>query len=209
MRARFFEAAFLVSLGLSCAHDPGPSDPDVSEDQGGHASQDQGRSPAVAPTLPAGVMMAFAGATPPDGWWLCDGRAVSPDQYPDLFRAIGGSWGDGGDGAGPLFNIPDLRGRFVRGADNGAGVDPEATARIALTQGGNTGDRVGSAQQGATAIPRKKFNTSTAWPGRQINYQTGLGYFDLPNAGNMDLDMTGGDLETRPANVAVNWIIKY
>jgi len=59
--------------------------------------------------VPAGCIMAYAGATAPDGWLPCRGQAVSRTAYVDLFVAIGTAYGPG-DGA-TSFNLPDLRGR--------------------------------------------------------------------------------------------------
>jgi len=59
--------------------------------------------------VPAGCVMAYAGATAPDGWLRCHGQAVSRTVYVDLFVAIGTAYGPG-DGA-TSFNLPDLRGR--------------------------------------------------------------------------------------------------
>lgn len=158
-----------------------------------------------APAMPAGVMMAFAGTMAPEGWWLCDGRAVSKDQYPSLFTAIGTAWGEGGDGQGPLFNIPDLRGRFLRGVDNGAGNDPEAKTRSAPGPTGNSGDQVGSLQKGATALPQKPFILRACDGGPRANPTHVLNNGDCADPAKVE----GGDVETRPANIAVNWIIKY
>ena len=62
---------------------------------------------------PAGTISAFGGAAAPDGWLLCDGSAVSRSTYARLFTAISTTWGVG-DGA-TTFNVPDLRGAFLRG----------------------------------------------------------------------------------------------
>lgn len=59
--------------------------------------------------IPAGVVVAFAGATPPTGWLHCDGAAVSRTAYANLFASIGTAWGVG-DGS-TTFNLPDLPGR--------------------------------------------------------------------------------------------------
>jgi len=72
-------------------------------------------------SLPAGAVQLFAMTTPPTGWVECNGGAVSRTTYADLFAAIGTTWGSG-DGS-TTFNVPDLRGEFVRGWDNGRGVD--------------------------------------------------------------------------------------
>ncbi|GAA5099213.1 phage tail protein [Bartonella acomydis] len=70
---------------------------------------------------PAGVIGTFAMQALPSGWLLCDGSAYSRSVYSDLFAAIGTSWGSG-DGF-RTFNIPDLRGMFLRGFDGGGNID--------------------------------------------------------------------------------------
>jgi hypothetical protein len=91
---------------------------------------------------PSGAVMAYAGSSAPQGWILCDGRLVSRTQYASLFAAIGTAHGSG-DGA-TTFQIPDYRGRFLRGVDDGQKRDPDALARTAPASGGNAGDAVGS-----------------------------------------------------------------
>ena len=70
--------------------------------------------------VPEGVIVAFAGSTPPPGWLICDGSPVSRTAYSGLFQAIGTTWGSG-DG-GTTFNLPDLRGRAPIGAGQGTGL---------------------------------------------------------------------------------------
>lgn len=73
-------------------------------------------------TTPPGAIMAFARSTPPSSYWLvCDGRAVSRSTYSNLFSAIGTTFGAGNGST--TFNLPDLRGVFVRGWDTGRGFD--------------------------------------------------------------------------------------
>ena len=71
--------------------------------------------------VPAGAITYFAAATVPAGYLECNGQAVSRTAYAALFAFVGTIYG-GGDGT-TTFNIPDLRGEFVRGLDNGRGVD--------------------------------------------------------------------------------------
>ncbi|MBX4335523.1 phage tail protein [Bartonella raoultii] len=73
-------------------------------------------------TLPTGLIGPFAMRHLPAGWLLCDGQAYSRLHYRSLFSKIGTSWGEG-DGV-RTFNVPDLRGMFLRGLDEGRNVDP-------------------------------------------------------------------------------------
>ena len=75
----------------------------------------------IANGVPAGSVFSFATTTPPSGYLECNGAAVSRSTYATLFSAISTTWGVG-DGSS-TFNLPDLRGQFVRGWDNSAGVD--------------------------------------------------------------------------------------
>ena len=77
---------------------------------------------AVDSSLPSGAVMHFAMQSAPTGWLKADGSAVSRTQYPALFAAIGTTFGAGNGKT--TFNLPDLRGEFVRGWDNGRGIDP-------------------------------------------------------------------------------------
>lgn len=68
-----------------------------------------------------GQVCFFAMATPPAGFLVCDGSAVSRTSYAAAFNAMGTLYGSG-DGS-TTFNLPDLRGEFIRGADMGRGAD--------------------------------------------------------------------------------------
>jgi len=63
----------------------------------------------------------------PSGWEVCDGRAVSSSTYPELFANILQAWGAGEDDADPAtdFNLPELRGRFLRGVNDPSNGVPE------------------------------------------------------------------------------------
>jgi len=126
-----------------------------------------------------------------------------------LFAAIGTAWGSG-DGSS-TFNIPDLRGRFMRGVDTGAGNDPDRLSRTTIMPGGNTGDAVGSLQldeikshthglkwwaTGGQTLPN-------VYPGFANSYNPGVN-----QASSKGVSATGG-AETRPKNVNVTYIIKY
>ena len=75
----------------------------------------------LANGVPVGSVFNLATTTVPTGFLECNGAAISRSTYASLFAAISTTWGSG-DGSS-TFNLPDLRGQFVRGWDNSAGVD--------------------------------------------------------------------------------------
>jgi microcystin-dependent protein len=212
---------------------------------GNFSALDQRLAAVEAVLLPSGTIIAYGGPASattdggapavPAGWLLCDGSAVSRTTYANLFAAIGINFG-GGDGIG-TFNLPDLRGRFLRGVDHGAGRDPNAAARTASNTGGQVGDAVGTLQGQATALPTTAFTTNTTGDHNHFNgvyhrlmateaesghvSSTTTATDSSPsepdivdsapevNAGNHSHSVTaGGDSETRPKNVGVNYLIK-
>lgn len=77
--------------------------------------------------LPIGTVLPYAGSGSTESWIICDGRALSRMDYPELFAVIGEHFG--GDGPeGDEFNVPDLRGRTVIGAGDGTGLTPRYRA---------------------------------------------------------------------------------
>lgn len=180
-----------------------------------------------------GSIVAFAGPASlipeADGWMLCDGRALARSQYPALFAAIATHYGVG-DGVN-TFNIPDLRGYFLRGVSGSTGVDPGAARRSAA--GGNAPNEVGSVQGWATAMPAGGFKIGPVgdhahgdptWNGQAGPYEVatqnsggscrGPGGVDYgaqsaptTAAGGHAHAITGGDPETRPVNKYVHWVI--
>ncbi|EMY6875855.1 tail fiber protein [Escherichia coli] len=68
--------------------------------------------------LPVGVPVPWPSATPPTGWLKCNGAPFSAEEYPKLAKAY------------PNLKLPDLRGEFIRGWDDGRGVD---SARLLLS----------------------------------------------------------------------------
>ena len=83
-----------------------------------------GSSPTtnVVDSTPIGTVSYFAAPTAPTGYLECNGSVISQTQYSDLFAAIGSRYNTGGEGSGN-FRLPDLRGEFIRGWDNGRGLD--------------------------------------------------------------------------------------
>lgn len=148
-----------------------------------------------------GEVIMWAGSTAPYGYLICNGSQVSRTTYATLFGIVGTSFGQGNGTT--TFHLPDLRGRFVRGLDGGAGVDPDAAGRTAMNTGGATGNNIGSVQADAF----ESHNHS-------INAVGGINVAPVADTSNfssaptsIDTNNTGGN-ETRPVNAYLNFIIK-
>ena len=170
--------------------------------------------------VPPGTVVAFMGNIPPAGWLLCDFSAVSRKTYAKLFAVIGTSGGIGNGST--TFNLPELRGDFLRGRDGGTGADPDAANRVAEYTNTIVGDVVGSWEAcdftSHTHTQNSHYHTmalvgigggtsgGTAYSGGgAYGYRPQFNYTDAVTATN---NVTGGK-ETRPHNISVNWIIKY
>ena len=178
-----------------------------------------------ATIFPAGMIMAFGGPAEniPAGWLLCDGSAVSRSTYSNLYDAIGVSWGTGDNAT--TFNLPDLRGMFLRGvAGDDLEGDPDANNRVSrYDNGGNTGNNVGSYQGDAirniTGAVHNNIQGHTAWGAQSEGAMEWIEEYD--NASWQDnrhgysgilfdasrVVPVGSD--NRPKNVYVTYIIKY
>ena len=145
--------------------------------------------------VPAGTVLPFAGDTAPTGWAICNGDPVSRTDYAELFTAIGELWGVG-DGS-TTFNLPDMRGQFLRGLDASGTVDPDGAGRVV---GDNQTDDFASHDHDGYS----NLNLLYAGGGGRPN--------DAPNgratSGRSWSTLDSGGDETRPKNVAVNYIIK-
>ncbi len=162
---------------------------------------------------PPGSVMAFMGTTAPAGWLLCNGASVNRvGTYASLFAAIGTSCGTA---SSTVFNIPDLRGRFLRGwnaSATGAGRDPDAAtagSRITMAWGGNSGDAIGSLQFDIfKAHTHLSYYPTTGYSASYNGSAESLSA-SRNNATTSRISEATGGLETRPVNVSVNYIIKY
>jgi len=150
--------------------------------------------------LLSGEVKAVAFEAVPSGWLECNGDAVSRTTYADLYTALVDIWGEG-DGS-TTFNVPDFRGKFLRGWDNTAGNDPNAGTRTAQTTGGATGDNVGSIQADEYKEHTHPLTGSTTG-GATTAPEISVNNLAL----SADTGANGGD-ETRPINANVMYIIK-
>ena len=179
---------------------------------------DDADAPAVRATIGAqlepGFLGWFAANSPPTGWLKANGAAVDRTTYAALFAAIGTTFGVG-DGS-TTFDLPDLRGEFLRGWDDGRGVD---SSRV-----------FGSTQSDAFQGHMHDLLSETSTPDRYINGSTAPSSpvnFSSPNTAdvsgtpgtyrlsvhNPNADGVNGTprtaAETRPRNVALLACIKY
>jgi phage-related tail fiber protein len=162
-----------------------------------------------------GEIKAFSGSTIPNNFLLCDGRAVSRDTYSALFALIGITHGSGNGST--TFNIPDYRGRFLRGVDGTAGNDPNKASRTAMNTGGNTGNNVGSVQADSSntlvQVDSSKFGGTGAYNGGTISIPSDgswSGYVESgrDNGQRQNMAFRNSGSETKPKNAYVNYIIR-
>lgn len=141
---------------------------------------------------PSGQVAYFARNSAPSGWLKANGAAISRTAYAELFAAIGTTFG-AGDGFN-TFNLPDLRGEFVRGWDDGRGVD--------------TGRPFGSVQ--ADAFKSHTHNSQYDWrtPGSIDGNGAGSEIGGMGAGYTYPTTATGGT-ETRPRNMALLACVKF
>ncbi|HHL6280499.1 phage tail protein [Escherichia coli] len=135
--------------------------------------------------LPVGVPVPWPSATPPTGWLKCNGAAFSAEEYPELAKAY------------PTNKLPDLRGEFIRGWDDGRGVD---SSRGLLTSQDHLFASHGHWFDQYYAL--KSFDPTG---GRLVVTADAFG--ELITANSISTVSVGGS-ETRPRNVAFNYIVR-
>ncbi|EPT4178754.1 tail fiber protein [Escherichia coli] len=150
--------------------------------------------------LPVGVPVPWPSATPPTGWLKCNGAAFSSEMYPNLAKAY------------PTNKLPDLRGEFIRGWDDGRGIDA-ARALLSIQNGMLEKHR-------HIVVANDGYDTKDEWELATIfkkTYTQGRG-LDATNTGGSlipsptlhsrgSIGNTGGS-ETRPRNIAFNYIVR-
>ncbi|ELR3422045.1 phage tail-collar fiber domain-containing protein [Escherichia coli] len=155
--------------------------------------------------LPVGVPVPWPSATPPTGWLKCNGAAFSAEEYPELAKVY------------PTNKLPDLRGEFIRGWDDGRGID---TNRSLLSSQGDTIRNI----TGFINEVKGTIDTAT------FRLQTGTGAFALASQAKRNIYNNLGTYETknnpytgfsfdasrvvptasenRPRNIAFNYIVR-
>ncbi len=145
--------------------------------------------------LPVGVPVPWPSATPPTGWLKCNGAAFSAEQYPELAKAY------------PTNKLPDLRGEFIRGWDDGRGID---TGREMLSyqegtivSGFDDNDTGDISSLSSTQYGFGDTLTSNQWA--SISGKKWI--FDASNKGAQKYDWWAY-VSARPRNIAFNYIVR-
>lgn len=182
--------------------------PTVGTQAANKAYVDTSIGAAVVPGVPTGSVFYLAAVTLPSGYLVCSGAAVSRTTFAALFAAISTTYG-AGDGS-TTFNLPDLRGVFIRGLDVGRGLDPSrdlGTFQNDQVQYHKHNSAWGEAGEG----PFGRSNTLGRVGSNSTDHDN---YWWWTNDGrNSDSDGTVNPVgtvgdETRPVNVALNAVIK-
>ncbi|OKB76510.1 phage tail protein [Escherichia coli] len=150
--------------------------------------------------LPVGVPVPWPSATPPAGWLKCNGAAFSSEMYPKLAKAY------------PANKLPDLRGEFIRGWDDGRGIDA-GRALLSFQTGMLEKHR-------HIVVANDGYDTKDEWELATIfkkTYTQGRGLDATSTGGSLipsptlhsrgSIGNTGGS-ETRPRNIAFNYIVR-
>ena len=135
---------------------------------------------------PAGTIIMFASSSCPSGYLKTDGTLYSKTVYASLYNAVGNIYGESGDS----FNVPDLRGYFVRAYDDGRGLD--------------SGRGFATVQQDEIKSHR---HTARAHIG--IGVSGGASVYPMATDSMTENTGDNGGFETRPKNIAMQYCIKY
>ena len=141
--------------------------------------------------LPVGVPVPWPSATPPTGWLKCNGAAFSAEEYPELAKAY------------PTNKLPDLRGEFIRGWDDGRGVD---SRRAVLSTQEPT--------VGTFYVELAIISGTLSGSGAKFTDSVGIGSTssNITVSNGNDQSVSGtvavNPVDTRPRNIAFNYIVR-
>ena len=176
----------------------------------------------VVAGVPSGSVFCMAVATVPSGYLECNGQSVSKTTYAALFAVIGTQYG----GSGNNFNVPDLRGEFVRGFDNGRNADTGRS--IGSSQGDQFGQHnhnVSASSSSSVSDPGHQHSMSVGFfnslssggalafrdagtSNRINNASTGISVSTSTSISQSNRGGTSNSSETRPRSIAMMYIIK-
>ncbi|AFH20712.1 side tail fiber protein [Escherichia phage HK106] len=149
--------------------------------------------------LPVGVPVPWPSATPPTGWLKCNGAVFSAEEYPELAKAY------------PTNKLPDLRGEFIRGWDDGRGVD---SGRALLSAQGDAIRDISGKLLGLMTTAGSQM-TADEWVTGAFNavYEGGAGQTTSSPGSRYDVGFSAARVvptaeENRPRNIAFNYIVR-
>jgi phage-related tail fiber protein len=163
---------------------------------------------------PSGMVAFFCQLAAPTGWLKANGAEVSRTAYAELFAALGTTYGAGN--GFDTFNLPDLRGEFIRGLDDGRGVDAgrglgsgQNDQNKAHTHAGSTGSAGAHSHSFSYAATQYSgapgAATGNGFTNRQLSSSTSSAG---GHSHTVAIENSGGN-EARPRNVALLPCIKY
>lgn len=142
-------------------------------------------------------------ATVPSGWLHCNGQSVNRNTYQDLFNVIGDDYG--ADDANH-FDVPDMRGLFVRGWANGESEDPDRASRTNRGDG-TTGDNIGTLQSDTNKSHTHSYNDPVIGSHAGLKSDSHGTAVEYPTVNGGGTGSEGGT-ESRPKNIAMMYIIR-
>lgn len=186
---------------------------DITEAQFKSAITDLRDYIATMETVAPGVVAFYPKTTAPTGWLKANGAAVSRSTYSALFAAIGTAFGVG-DGT-TTFNVPDLRGVFIRGLDDGRGVDAGRTlSNTPQADQNKSHSHTGTAASAGAHAHSIATRVAAGEGGDWVSSTSGAagGTYATASAGAHTHTVTtvaDGGTEARPMNIALLACIKY
>ena len=166
----------------------------------------------IANGVPAGSIFTFASTTVPSGYLECNGAAVSRSTYATLFATISTTFGVG-DGSS-TFNLPDLRGQFVRGWANnatGTGDDGRSFASSQADQNKTHGHTASVTDPGHKHVT-KGHGTQDDGGSNVTGSTSGGSSSTSMNDANTGITVSvasDGGAEVRVKNIALMYVIKF
>ncbi len=152
--------------------------------------------------VPTGGFIYWSTSSVPTGYLHCNGASKSTTTFATLFGVIGYTYG----GSGANFNLPDLRGEFIRCFNNGTSRDPDKASRTDRGDG-TTGDEVGTKQGWALVAHthgyRKPGVDELASAGTNLNVNR-----VASNSQPSDAHSAASSIENRPRNIQLMMLIK-
>ena len=160
---------------------------------------------------PVGTIISVASSTAPTGYLKANGALISRTTYADLFASIGTTFGAGNGST--TFALPDLRGYFPRGWDDGRGVDTGRTLGSKQTDEIKSHNHTGTAASAGAHTHTvnsiiSDINGSNSFSGSGGKYTTPTTSSSGAHTHTLTINNTGG-AETRPINIALLYCIKY